>query len=163
MAEADEINPCAKGMPRRAAVLVARLTERSRLPLDYSVASLRIVDFLIDGMRKSGASRERVRGPLLGLGAYVGEVLVRHAGASWVDFDAGQRARFSQPAGVLMPDGRLRNPLGKVVDRFDTGGARHSLQAFHLPLDGRSRREVLAHARTGGVRAEEVGPVGRAR
>ncbi|MFF9121824.1 hypothetical protein ACF09J_00710 [Streptomyces sp. NPDC014889] len=149
MAEADESNRDAAGMPLRAAALVARLAERSRLPLDYSVASLRIVDFLIDGMRKSGASRERVRGPLLGLGAYVGEVLVRHAGATWVDLDAEQRARFCQPVGVLMPDGRVRNPLGRVADRFDTGGARHSLQSFHLPLDGRPRRAPLAGRRAG--------------
>ena len=60
-----------------AADFVARITARSRIPLDYSVAGLRIVDFLIDGLRKGGTPRERNRETLLGLGAYVGEVLVR--------------------------------------------------------------------------------------
>ncbi|MFE7208795.1 hypothetical protein ACFY0A_01515 [Streptomyces sp. NPDC001698] len=163
MAEADESNPDAEGMHLHAATLVARLTGRSRLPLDYSVASLRLVDFLIDGMRKGGASRERVRGPLLGLGAYVGEVLVRHAGATWVDFDADLRSYFGQPVGVRMQDGRLWNPLGKVLNRFETGGARDSLQIFYLTLHGRPRRATVADAQAGGVRAEDVRRVGGVR
>lgn len=44
--------PCASGMRGRAAEFVARVTARNRLPLDYSVASLRVVDFLVDGLRK---------------------------------------------------------------------------------------------------------------
>ncbi|WP_395572156.1 hypothetical protein [Streptomyces sp. BK79] len=130
---ADEMRAC-------AAALVARVTDRDRLPLDYSVGSLRVVDFLLDGLRKGGAGRERVRGPLLGLGAYVGEVLVRRAGAVWMDFDADQRAYFGQPAGVRMPDGRVWNPLGRVVNRFETGGPEDSLRTFYLTLHGRVRR-----------------------
>lgn len=38
-----------------AADFVSRVTARNRLPLDYSERSLRIVDFLIDGLRKGGA------------------------------------------------------------------------------------------------------------
>ncbi|WP_258573825.1 hypothetical protein [Streptomyces sp. KM273126] len=131
----------AGGMRRYAAGFVVRLTERNRLPLDYSVASLRVVDFLVDGLRKGGVDRERVAGALFGLGAYVGEVLVRRAGAVWVDFDAEQRAYFGQPAGVRMPDGRVWNPLGKVVNRFEVG-REESLQTFYLLLHGRVRQEV---------------------
>ncbi|QIJ66704.1 hypothetical protein G7Z13_21800 [Streptomyces sp. JB150] len=123
-----------------AMAFVARVTSRSRLPLDYSVASLRVVDFLIDGLRKGGAERERLRETLFGLGAYVGEVLVRRAGAVWVDFDAEQRAYFGQPLGVRMPDGPVWNPLGKVHNRFDPGGPEESLQTFYLTLHGRARR-----------------------
>jgi hypothetical protein len=123
-----------------AAASVARLTARHRLPLDYSVASLRLVDFLIDGLRKGGAERQQIAGTLFGLGAYVGEVLVRRAGAVWVDFDAGQRAYFDQPVGVRMPDGRVWNPLGKVLNRFASGGAEDSLRTFYLTLHGRARR-----------------------
>lgn len=132
--------PCAREMRPYATAFVGRLTTRNRLPLDYSVASLRVVDFLIDGLRKGGAERERVRETLFGLGAYVGEVLVRRAGAAWLDFDAEQRAYFGQPVGVRMPDGRVWNPLGKVDNRFDTGGPEESLQTFYLTLHGRVRR-----------------------
>ncbi len=142
MSTLDERVPCARDMRSCAAEFVARVTARGRLPLDYSVASLRVVDFLIDGLRKGGAGRERVRDPLFGLGAYVGEVLVRRAGAVWVDFDADQRAYFGQPVGVRMPDGRVWNPLGKVHNRFDLGGPGESLQTFYLTLHGRARGAV---------------------
>src|SRR3954447_11735445 len=114
MGEMNRRVPSAGEMRSYAAAFVVRVTARNRLPLDYSERSLRVVDFLIDGLRKGGADRERARETLYGLGAYVGEVLVRRAGAVWVDFDADQRAYFRQPVGVRMPDGRVWNPVGKV-------------------------------------------------
>lgn len=143
MSPVDECVPCAGEMRSYAAGFVARVTVRNRLPLDYSVASLRIVDFLIDGLRKGGAEHERARETLFGLGTYVGEVLVRRAGAEWVDFNADQRAYFGQPVGVRMPDGRVWNPLGKVRNRFELGGPGESLQTFYLTLHGRARRAVV--------------------
>jgi hypothetical protein len=135
----DERMPGASGMRGCAAEFVADVTARHRLPLDYSVASLRIADFLIDGLRKGGADRERAHGTLFGLGAYVGEVLVRRAGAVWVDFDADQCGFFGQPVGVRMPDGRVWNPLGKVLNRLEVGGPEESLHTFYLMLHGRAR------------------------
>ncbi|UXY23602.1 hypothetical protein N8I84_36600 [Streptomyces cynarae] len=139
MGQGDERGPYANEMRPYAAVFVARVTARNRLPLDYSVASLRVVDFMVDGLRKGGADRKRMSGTLLALGAYVGEVLVRRAGAVWVDFDAEQRAYFGQSVGVRMPDGRVWNPLGKVFNRFELGGPEDSLQLFYLTLHGRAR------------------------
>ncbi|MGV9937987.1 hypothetical protein [Streptomyces sp. NPDC003401] len=134
----------ADGMRDRAAGFVARVGAGGRLTLDYSVASLRVVDFLVDGLRKGGAGRERAHDTLVGLGAYVGEVLVRRAGAVWVDLDERQRAWFGQSVGVRMPDGRVWNPLGKVVNRFEAGGTGtgtdDSLRTFYLTLHGRARR-----------------------
>ncbi|MFG2128074.1 hypothetical protein ACGFNV_09760 [Streptomyces sp. NPDC048751] len=140
MDEVDVRVTCAREMRRHATEFVTRVTARSRLPLDYSVASLRVVDFLIDGLRKGGADREGARETLLGLGAYVGEVLVRRAGAAWVDFDDDQRAYFDRPVGVRMPDGRVWNPLGRVLNRFESGVPEDSLQTFYLTLHGRLRR-----------------------
>jgi hypothetical protein len=140
MSTIDERTPGAADMRACARVFVTRVTARHRLPLDYSTASLRVVDFLVDGLRKGGADHERARAALLGLGAYVGEVLVRRAGAVWVDFDAEQRAYFAQPVGVRMPDGRVWNPLGKVHNRFRAGDPQDSLQTFYLTLHGRTRR-----------------------
>ncbi len=142
MDQVDERVPRAPEMRGLTAAFVARLTARHRLPLDYSVASLRVVDSLIDGLRKGGADRERAGETLFGLGAYVGEVLVRRAGAVWIEFDTHQRAYFGQPVGVRMPDGRVWNPLGKVHNRFDAGGPEESLHTFYLTLHGRVRRAV---------------------
>ncbi|MGW0731176.1 hypothetical protein [Streptomyces sp. NPDC002851] len=123
-----------------AQVIAARAqAARGRLPLDYSVVSLRVVDFMVDGLRKGGQERAEVAVALFGLGAYVGEVLVRHAGATWVDFDTNQREYFAQPVGVRMPDGRVWNPLGKVVNRYEVG-PEESLHMFYLTLHGRHER-----------------------
>ncbi|MEV7994983.1 hypothetical protein AB0O67_24655 [Streptomyces sp. NPDC086077] len=142
MSSVDERVPCAGEMRSWVSGFVTRLTARNRLPLDYSVPSLRVVDFLIDGLRKGGAEHEQVRDALFGLGAYVGEVLVRRAGAVWVDFDADQRSYFGHPVGVRMPDGRVWNPLGKVHNRFDLGGPGESLRTFYLTLHGRTRKDI---------------------
>nr|WP_246235583.1 hypothetical protein [Streptomyces boluensis] len=131
--------PAADAMAAHAAAFVAHATRRNALPLDYSVASLRVVDFVVSGLRKNGPDPEHAASALFGIGAYVGEVLVRRAGAVWVDFDATQRAYFSQSVGVRMPDGRVWNPLGKVLNRFELG-PEESLQTFYLTLHGRSRR-----------------------
>ncbi|MBT2507248.1 hypothetical protein J7I98_15375 [Streptomyces sp. ISL-98] len=123
------------------AEFVAYLTERNRLPLDYSVASLRLVDLVVDGLRRNGPGREEIDAVLQGLGAYTGEVIVRRAGGRWVDFGAEQRELFRQPVGVRMPDGRVWNPLGKVVNRFEAG-SEESVQRFYLLLHGRARKAV---------------------
>ncbi|MER6621108.1 MULTISPECIES: hypothetical protein [unclassified Streptomyces] len=139
MEATDEWIPGAGRMRLCAAAFVTRATARGRLPLDYSVASLRLVDALVDGLRKGGADRERAHDTLFGLGAYVGEVLVRRAGGVWVDLDERQRAYFGQPVGVRMPDGRIWNPVGKVHNRFEAGGPQESLGTFYLVLHGRAR------------------------
>lgn len=89
-------------------------------------------------------------GPLLGIGAYVGEVLVREAGAVWVDIPPEHllRSVFAHPVGSRMPDGRMWNPLGRTVNRFERG-PQESLQTYFLTLHGRRpprtrRRRVWA-------------------
>lgn len=135
-------------MRQHAAQFVREITASSRLPLDYSVASLRVVDFIVDGLRKSGRDRTAVGHVLFGLGVYAGEVLVRRAGAAWIEFDQGQRELFGQAVGIRMPDGRVWNPLGKVVKRFEAG-ERDSLSMFYLQLHGRARSGSPGCARSG--------------
>ncbi|MET9594023.1 hypothetical protein ABZY45_24310 [Streptomyces sp. NPDC006516] len=119
------------------AEFIRRVTVRNRLPLDYSVASLRVVDRITDGLRAAGPGREAVARDLFWLGAYAGEVFVRRAGAAWVDLDPGQRELFGQPVGVRMPDGRVWNPLGKVANRFAVG-PEESVQQMYFLLHGRA-------------------------
>ncbi|MGW2562954.1 hypothetical protein ACWCXB_27625 [Streptomyces sp. NPDC001514] len=133
--------PGARDMRAYVTRFVAQLTERNRLPLDYSVASLRLVDLVVDGLRRDQPERAQVEAVLRGLGAYTGEVIVRRAGGQWVDLDAEQREFFGQPVGVRMPDGRVWNPLGKVVNRFEAG-SEESVQRLYLLLHGRVGRRV---------------------
>ncbi|MGW1926764.1 hypothetical protein ACWCQ0_48750 [Streptomyces massasporeus] len=134
----ENLKLSAADMGRHAAEFVARATTRARLPLDYTAASLRVVDRLIDGLRQGGAGREDVAGPLIGIGAYVGEVLVREAGAVWIDIPPEHllRSVFTHPVGTRMPDGRVWNPLGRTVNRFEIG-PQESLQTYFLTLHGR--------------------------
>ncbi|MFD7671915.1 MULTISPECIES: hypothetical protein [Streptomyces] len=125
------------------AEFVRRVTARKRLPLDYSVASLRVVDRIVDGLRAAGPEQGAVAGELFWLGAYAGEVLVRRAGAEWVDFDLGQRELFGQVVGVRMPDGRAWNPIGKVTNRF-AAGPEESVQQMYFLLHGRPRMPTMA-------------------
>ncbi|WP_369261479.1 hypothetical protein [Streptomyces sp. R35] len=134
-------------MRRHAELFVRQATARNRLPLDYSVNSLRVVDFIVDGLRKGSPDRGSVQQVLFGLGAYAGEVLVRRAGAQWVEFDAGQRELFGQPVGVRMPDGRAWNPLGKVVKRFEAGEL-ESVRTLYLQLHGRTAPRPACESRS---------------
>lgn len=129
---------------------------RNRLPLDYSVASLRVVDRVTDGLRAAGPGRETVARDLFWLGAYAGEVFVRRAGAEWVDLDPGQRELFGQPVGIRMPDGRVWNPLGKVANRFAVG-PEESVQQMYFLLHGRAPVNGSArspYAETGATRRQ---------
>ncbi|MBY8882659.1 hypothetical protein [Actinacidiphila acidipaludis] len=138
-AENGQVRSAGGEGPRWAAEAVALAGgaggARGGIRLDYSVRSLVLVDRVIDGARRQEATREKVAGALLRFGAYTGEVLVRCAGAQWVDFGAAQRLVFGQPFGTRTPDGRVWNPLGKAFKRFDYG-AEESLHRFALAVLG---------------------------
>ncbi len=135
---ADALPVVPRSGPYLAADFVATVRERSGLALDYSPGSLALVDRIIDGLRRGEPQAAHLARTLLTLGAYTGEVLVRSAGAVWVEFDTGQRAIFGQPLGVRTPDGRLWNPLGKAVKRYENG-SRDSLRLFCLAVAGRTK------------------------
>lgn len=124
--------------PRLAADIVTVVREGARIRLDYSPASLALVDRVIDGIRREGPPAEAVSRTLLGFGAYTGEVLVRGSGAAWVEFDAEQRGTFGQSFGIRTLDGRVWNPLGKALKRYENGAA-DSLRLFYLSVVGQAR------------------------
>nr|WSX77890.1 hypothetical protein OH826_31035 [Streptomyces sp. NBC_00899] len=123
--------------PRFAADVVAMAREGARVRLDYSPQSLALVDRVIDGIRREHPPAEALAPALTGFGAYTGEVLHRAAGAQWVDFDPAQRELFGQPFGIRTTDGRVWNPLGKAVKRYEDGQA-ESLRLFYLAVVGRA-------------------------
>lgn len=141
----------ASEMSGHAAEFVSRATASARLPLDYSVASLRIVDRVVDGLRRTTDDPSAVRQALQGLGAYAGEVFVRGFGARWVDFDEETYRLFQQPVGVRSTDGRAWNPLGKVVNRFELGAA-ESVHELSFLFPGRVRTSPLMGCAGGRVR-----------
>lgn len=124
--------------PRIAADVVAMAREGARVRLDYTPASLAVVDRVIESIRRERPPAAAITPTLLGFGAYTGEVLVREAGAVWVDFDPGQRDIFGQPFGIRSSDGRMWNPLGKAIKRYENG-MEDSLRLFYLSVVGRAQ------------------------
>jgi hypothetical protein len=98
--------------------------------LDYGVPSLRQLDGVIDDLRRD--QRFETLQPLLfAMGCYVGEVMVRHAGASWcTTAEMGMGEVASSPIVVRVADGRGCNPVGRVYKRFQNG-AGDSLASFY--------------------------------
>ncbi|MYX37497.1 MULTISPECIES: hypothetical protein [Streptomycetaceae] len=124
--------------PRLAADVVTMAREGARIRLDYSPASLTLVDRVIEAIRSERPPLQAVTPTLRGFGAYTGEVLVRAAGAAWVEFDAQERGTFGQPFGIRTPDGRVWNPLGRAMKRYENGAA-DSLRLFCLSVMGRGQ------------------------
>ncbi|MEU8889110.1 hypothetical protein [Streptomyces sp. NPDC048442] len=102
------------------------------------------MDFLIDELRNGKTDPTDPADPadlgrnLFGLGAYVGEVLVRNAGSTWIDLAEPERDYFQQRVGMRMADGMLRSPLSKVANRYEVG-PEESLELYYLTLPGRVR------------------------
>jgi hypothetical protein len=124
--------------PSLAAEIVTLVREEADILLDYSPSSLALVDRIIDGIARENLSPRAVTRLLLRLGAYTGEVLVRRAGGSWVEFDLTQRGIFDQPFGIRTPDGQVWNPLGKVAERYEAG-MHNSLSRFYRSVAGQVR------------------------
>jgi hypothetical protein len=122
--------PVAKNAPLFARDIVEAARQYSGLDLDYSAASLRHVDDIIEDMRRDGVPMDAIGETLFGFGTYVGEVFVRNAGAVWIDFDESHKRFTSHAFGIEMPGGAVRNPLGKVFKRF-ANGAEDSIEFFY--------------------------------
>ncbi|WP_245791761.1 hypothetical protein [Actinacidiphila rubida] len=131
--------PPATSAPRLAADIVAVVREGTGIRLDYTPASLAEADRVIGSIRREHPPIEAVLPALHGFGAYLGEVLARTTTAAWVVLDAEQRGTFGQPFGLRTPDGRIWDPLGRAVQRYENG-PQDALHRFY--------REVADWART---------------
>lgn len=84
--------------------------------LDFSVESVdQVESFLDQWSRRADHVTAEENDDVRAAGAYVGEVLVRAVpGARWVRHPA-----FTPTPVVAMPSGRLENPIGKAMNRYD--------------------------------------------
>ncbi len=105
--------------------------------LPYSPESLIVVDAIVDKIKATGATEQQASGLLAGLGCYVGEVLVRHAKASWrwtAEMGMTETCRF--PVVVALPGVTGCDAIGKVFERF-SGGAAESVALLYETALGR--------------------------
>ena len=131
------LTPSAENAAEIAALVVPFVEQNYGLRLDYGAESLRTLDRVIDDLRRDQRF-EALQTLLFSMGCYVGEVLVRHAGARWRSTqELGMGTVSSSPIAVEMPDGRGCNPVGKVYRRFQKG-REDSLSAFFTAMTGTS-------------------------
>jgi hypothetical protein len=105
-----------------AALCVSAAREVSGVSLDYTIGSLEQVDGIIQQMRDDGVQVEEVAETLFAFGCYVGEVLVRNAGAAWCKEEEtpmkGQGGLFLV---LKLRSENYCNPIGKVFKRLRNG------------------------------------------
>lgn len=111
--------------------IASHANERMGACLDFSPASLSQADTLIDEARNAGAPMDAVGEFLFELGCYLGQVLVKNAGSTWV-FAAGTEmaphAVF--PLILRLKDGTHAQPIPKAFKRF-IEGPEQSLHEFY--------------------------------
>jgi hypothetical protein len=105
-----------------AEVCVEAAGRISGLFLDYSTASLSLVERQIDSFAEQGLHADQIASTLFCFGCYVGEVLVRNLGGKWLLTDASKMRDLTPwPMVVQMDSGDCWNPIGKVFKRFEEG------------------------------------------
>ena len=103
--------------------------------LPYTPASLIVVDAIVDKIKATGATEQQASGLLAGLGCYVGEVLVRHAKASWRwTAEMGMAASCRFPVVLALPGVTGCDAIGKVFQRFSGGAAESVAQLYEIAL-----------------------------
>jgi hypothetical protein len=113
--------PTPDNAARIAAMVVPFAEKNYGVVLDYGVESLRQLDGILDDLRRD-QSFENLQPLLFAMGCYVGQVLVKNAGACWrVTGDLGMGEVASSPIAIRVRDGRGCNPVGKVYKRFQNG------------------------------------------
>ena len=117
----EPVAPTAENAPVFADVVAKQASETSKVKLDYSPASLRIVDDIIEGFRREGQSAEAISATLFCFGCYVGEVFVRNANAVWKSADSAPEDFTNAPIVLELPDGMMCNPIDKAVKRLQNG------------------------------------------
>ncbi len=114
--------PTPECAPQFARDIVRAAHAVSKVELDYSRASLELVDKIIEGFRQDNLKLEAIGETLFSFGCYVGEVFVKNAGAVWKKTsETPMKPVADMPIVVQLPNGTIANPLGKVFKRFENG------------------------------------------
>jgi hypothetical protein len=109
-----------------AQLAVEAAWEESEIDLDYSPASLEMVDAQIESLREEGLTGEDAAELLFVLGCYLGEVIVRGLGGRWLATARSPLAEISPwPMVVVLPGGSAWDPIGKIYKRLELGDSEY--------------------------------------
>jgi hypothetical protein len=120
----------AQSAAEHAGLAVKLAREEYEIRLDFSPASLEILDSLIDDLREEGLNGEEASETLFVFGCYLGEVMSRHLVGRWVDTPHSPLAEVSPwPMVVVLRGGSTWDAIGKVFRRLELGDSEY-LPAF---------------------------------
>ena len=107
--------------------------------LDFSPESLELADSLVDSLREEGLDAEGAAERLFVLGCYLGEVMVRRLGGTWVSTSRSSLRGLSPwPMVVALPGGSAWDAIGKAYKRLELGDSEY-LPAFFEAAAGGAR------------------------
>ncbi|MGE3808064.1 MAG: hypothetical protein AB7K24_25670 [Gemmataceae bacterium] len=133
--------------PVFAADIVASTARITGDTLDYSVASLAVVDRIIENFRKDGQTIDSMAETLFCFGCYVGEVLVRNAGGRWLATPEEHLPVLGMRITVELPNS-LCNPIAKVFKRMHNGMEDH-LPYFYVAFTQKPTQSIEVRPESG--------------
>ncbi len=112
--------------PTHAPQLADSIAEAARdisgVNLDYSRDSLPLVQQVLDGMRADELPLSAIAETLFCFGCYVGEVIRRNTGATWVAATGTPLEQYcSWPLIIAFAPDDVCNPIGKVFKYYEFG------------------------------------------
>ncbi|NGX85056.1 hypothetical protein [Aequorivita sp. KMM 9714] len=104
----------------------------SSTKLDYSEESIRIIDVLIEQLRKEGNDEKAAENEIMAFGAYVGEIIKLNYGGQWTTPELAGFPKDGVTFSVVyqLPNGEGINPLGRVLKYF-RHGSQYSVDVFY--------------------------------
>ncbi len=102
------------------------------LHLDYSEKSLKTADAIIEKLRSEGSDESVAENEIIGIGAYLGQIIKRNHGGFWTTPELAKFPKDSATFSVvfMLPNGVSCNPLGRVLKYFKYG-SQYSLTKFY--------------------------------
>jgi hypothetical protein len=100
--------------------------------LDYSEGSIKIIDLLIEQLRKEGSDERVAENEIMAFGAYVGETIKKNYGGKWTKPELAGFPKDGSTYSVVfqLPNGAGINTLGRVLKYFHHG-SQYSLTIFY--------------------------------
>ena len=134
--------PTPVNVPLLAQSCVDAAKKVSGFELDYTPASLALLQEQIERFRAGGVRLEKVSSTLFCFGCYLGEVLIRNLGGRWVEEESSpMKGLAGWPLVTLMDNGSCWNPIGRVFKRFEEGQSEDILYFYSTVKSGaRPRR-----------------------
>lgn len=105
-------------LPRLAEVIVETTERIEGVTLDFTPESLKEVDRLLLGLREDGLRVRHIADPILCFGCYVGEIMRRRLGATWVAPPSPMLGMFPV---VLIGSDNYSAPIAKAYKRVHIG------------------------------------------